>query len=195
MILVVAAALLVPQEDVENRDYKRWSAFRLGAEVRMKVTVEEVGEKLDLKAGKRGVVPEEPRTREFDAAAKLTEVSGDRVVIEDNVKAGGAASPRVIPARVERERAVSTRTEGVEELEVGLQKIRCTWVETTDVQPTMKVVEKVWTSPLVPGGIVRRVHKSTSAAKVTLGNSSASLKRTITTTLTVTGWTNGPERK
>lgn len=134
-ILTIALSLLV-QEQVDNPEFKGWSAFKPGSSVTYKVQINQspgAEQKLTLKSVGDGEVVLE------------TEMSSNGQVI-------GKAMERKVPAKVPAEKAPRDVRKGEEEIEVAGKTIKCTTREfETTAANGKKFQMKVWAADEIPG--------------------------------------------
>ena len=166
--LLTAFAPAVRAADAENPEYKGWAAFKPGTTVKRHQVVSAAGTK-----------------QEMDLTTKLVELTADKAVVEDSIAmnvngqamnmpgnkrtipaklAGGAP---VTPAKPDANAPKASMKEGEEKVDVGGKSYKCKTVETTSPGPQGQgeVKGKVWTSPEVPGGLVKMTATTTGAVQ------------------------------
>lgn len=163
--LLALAAPAVRAADVENPEYKNWSAYKAGTTVKLHMVIDAAGAKTEM-----------------DQTTKLVELTKDKAVIEDTrvMNVAGQtinmpAQKREVPVKVadagaakpdaKDPKAEAKTTE--ETVEAGGKKYKCKVVETTTDMPggQGKANAKIWTSTEVPGAVVKMVTTTTGAVK------------------------------
>ena len=138
MRTLLLAAVLLPQE-VDNPEYGFWSACKKGSWVRVKMTIEQDGKK-----------------HEVEQTSTLVELTPGKAVVEQSGKTAEGKMPtqkRTIAAKQARPDPVEK--EGEEDVEVGGKRLPCRWIELRKEEQGARVWAKIWTSPEVPGGVVK----------------------------------------
>jgi len=165
--LLALAAPAVRAADVENPEYKNWSAYKPGTTVKLHMVIDAAGNKTEM-----------------DQTTKLVEVTKDKAVIEDTrvMNVAGQtlnmpAQKRDVPAKVADAGAPATKPDAKdpkaeaktteETIEAGGKKYKCKVIETATDMPggQGKANAKIWTSTEVPGGVVKMVTTTTGALK------------------------------
>lgn len=154
--LLVWTASVAVGADIDNPEYKHWSAFKPGAFVKFKMVSEASGTKTEL-----------------EQTVKLVDVSPAKAVVETVMIMGGNTLPaqkRDVPAKLksapvaDAKTAKATKpTEGSEDLDVGGKKVKTNWVESTVETGGNKTIAKVWQAKGVPGGTVKMESRTTGA--------------------------------
>ena len=166
-VLVSVAALLGMARDEENHEYKMWSGFKKGAWVKYKTVSEAAGFKTEL-----------------EQTITLADLTAEKASIETIMVMSGNKLPaqkRDIPAKVKVEGQAKGDApkpkEGDEEIEVGGQKVKCHWIETTTEAGGNKTVAKIWQSKDIPGGMAKMESNTTGAATVKMNMSAVEWKK------------------
>jgi hypothetical protein len=133
-------------QETQNPDYKRWASFKVGSWVKMKSEIETDGNKM--------VLPTESTFTliEFDEKKAVVEELTVNLVIDKDSPKQEKAKKRTYPAA--RTKKESAEKEGDEELEIAGKKLSCHWTEVK-ASPTGAGSVKTWSTPEVPGGVVR----------------------------------------
>lgn len=173
--LFASAALLAlcssaVAEEIDNPEFKMWSAFKAGSWVTIAMVTDSAGTKTEM-----------------EMTHKVVENTKDKIVIEtsnkmkmnDNWMDLGAPTKRDVPAKVKKPeetgKPADKPKEGSEEIELDSKKLKCkTWEMTTE-QSGIKSTSKTWTCEDVPGHTAKMESNSTGAA-------------TSKTTMTATKW-------
>jgi hypothetical protein len=139
--------------EVENQEYASWCAFSVGSSVTLQGTRQEGGIRTEC----RTVYTLVSRTAE---EVILTSKS---VLLLDDGQAELPAGRRIIRARIsEAERRAlgdpkeCTCLEGHESLRVRSTLLACRWIQHLWKENGTNVSLKVWASPEIPGGVVRK---------------------------------------
>jgi len=155
-----------PGDMVNNPPYAHWSQFAVGTSV----TTKEV------------VTLGDGSVAEAVVTSKLLSKSKDKLTVETVVTGGGAGKQAGVveqtktltdfPAKVKYEQANTpdvagySVTEGKELVDVKGKQVEAEWVEATATNGDETVVEKVWTTKDVPGGIVKQTLTKKKGAQV-----------------------------
>jgi len=138
-LLLIAAGLLALQ-DIDNPEYQRWAACKVGSWVKMKSEIEVAGNKIAV-----------PNTM----TVTLMELDEKQAVVEqvltNEIDSAASEKPKKRTYKAKLRKKESNEKEGDEEIEVAGKKMTCHWVEVTAAAGS----SKTWTHPDVPGGTVR----------------------------------------
>jgi hypothetical protein len=143
-VLVGIIMLLGMKQEVENPQFKYWSACKPGSWVKMKLEMEVGGNK-----------------SEGEMTYKLLEVKDDIAVVEVTGKMKAGAQEFPIPVQKQEIKAkepadkVKIEKEGDEVIEVAGKKLKCHWYEFTSKAGEKATKSKAWLSTDVPGGITK----------------------------------------
>jgi hypothetical protein len=164
LLFAFAAVAARADEQIDNPQYKQWSAFKPGTWVKFHQTVEAAGQKTEM-----------------DTTTKLIEISPDKAVLESTMSMTVAGNKMDMPAQKQEVPAKTAKPantgdvklsdvkadvkEGTEELTVGGKTFKCKTWESTSKTGNDTVWTKTWTSDEIPAGTVRMHAKSDGQAK------------------------------
>ena len=141
-VLAAALALLGATQDADNPQFKYWSGCKPGSWVKMTMSMETAGQKV-----------------EGEMTYKLVELKGDLATVEVTGKSKVGAQEYPIPAQKQEIKAkepadkVKIEKEGDEEIAVAGKKLKCHWFEFTSKGSDKK--NKAWMSMDIPGGMAK----------------------------------------
>jgi hypothetical protein len=100
-----------------------------------------------------------------DITQTVMEVHGDRAVIETNATMDGVPRPARTRAQVSLKEPLPApaspgRKAGKKALTVAGRLLRCDWTESESDMAGERTMVRTWTSPEVPGGIVRKLSRN-----------------------------------
>jgi hypothetical protein len=163
------AAPAGPRDQVENPQYASWAAFSPGTKVVLRSVT-----------GTAGNSAVTTTTKTY----RLVELTPDRAVVDVTVRTkryDGASIdnppekftfPKLMPlppgvAKADFGKPVTAQARGQESVTVGDKAYSTTWHEGKDRNEAGEVFVKVWTSPAVPGGLVKSVSRIPAIGKST----------------------------
>lgn len=146
--LILLAAVAAVQEQVENPQYAAWSTFKPGSKVVLRY---------EAKSPKGAAVVSEITgvLKSVDEREVVLAVSG-WIESEGQPRRDRPEAEEKQPSKIDAARLPPAGRVTEEEIEVGGRKLKCRL--ETRVEPAVEgdTVTKIWTSPEVPGGVVRR---------------------------------------
>jgi hypothetical protein len=156
-ITALAAAILKGQGglsgEVENPEYASWSTFSVGSSVTFQGTREEGGFRTEYRTAYTLV----------SLTANEAIVSSNSVLLMDDGQSELPGGRRTIRARISEPERRSLwepeehlSAEGNERLRVRSILLTCRWIQHHWTENGTEVSLKVWSSPEIPGGVVRR---------------------------------------
>ena len=143
-MLLLATWMFLAQDVVDNPQYKYWSTCKVGSWAKMKMEMEQGGQKI-----------------EGEMTYKLLEVKDDMVVVEVTGKSKFGGQEYPIPPQKQEIKAkesadkVKIQKEGDEEIEVAGKKMKCHWYEFQSKTGEKEAKGKVWLATEIPGGMAR----------------------------------------
>ncbi|MBC7783100.1 MAG: hypothetical protein H7144_04605 [Burkholderiales bacterium] len=167
-IALILGAASAGAEPVKNPEYENWAKFKTGAMSKVEVVSAAAGNET-----KQTIV------------TKLLEMSPEKAVVEMNISMDMMGTKMDMPAQKREIKAMIDNTTtptpkpdagtklpevktSQETVKVGDKEIKCTVAEATSEQNGMKTVSKTWTSPEVPGQMVKTEMKSTGTMDSTV---------------------------
>lgn len=168
-VVLTGLAAMASAEQIDNPQYPEWAKFKVGSSVTMKSTTD-MGE----------------YKTETELTTKLISLTAEKAVVETTgttVTNGnkGEMPPQTmeITAKMDKpempeeadpaaEGPKPTITEGVEDVTVGSQTLRCKWTETILESAGNKTVSKSWTCDQVPGMVVKSETTMEGETKMTM---------------------------
>jgi hypothetical protein len=140
----------------ESREYKTWSACKVGSWIKLKTDIE--------KASGTGTA---------EQTTTLVDVTPGKLILEQTgtVTAKGKTTTlpvqklEVTPAEDAGGKVVK---KGDEELSIAGKKLKCHWEQIDIEGDGQKSSSKVWTSPDVPGGLVKMETRITGKGAQTI---------------------------
>jgi hypothetical protein len=150
--------------EVENPEYASWSTFSVGCSVTFQGTREEGGFKTECRTTYALI----------SRTAEEVILSSKSVLLLDDGQAELPAGRRIIRARISEaeRRAVwdpekCTHEEGTEKLQVRNSLLSCRWIQHLWKESGTIVSLKLWASPEIPGGVVRKTWRLRGSLQAT----------------------------
>jgi hypothetical protein len=163
------ATLTAPREQVENPQYASWAAFAPGTKAVLRSVTETAGNsavttttktyRLVSLTSEHAVIDITVRTKRYDGAA--IDNPPERFTFPKLMP----LPPGVVKADFGKPSAAQAR--GEESVTIGDKAYSTTWHEGKDRNEAGEVFVKVWTSPAVPGGLVKSVSRIPDIGKST----------------------------
>jgi hypothetical protein len=167
-ISALAAVLLKglggPSGEVDNPEYASWSTFSVGSSVTFQGTREEDGLRMEYRTTYTLV----------SLTAKEATVASHSVRLLDDGQAELPGGKLIIRARISESARRALRdlkavisVEGNERLQVRGSLLVCHWTRLLWKEDGTNVSFKVWSSPEIPGGIVRTTWQLSGSSEAT----------------------------
>lgn len=149
---ILLAVLVAPfsGDEIDNPEFKMWSAYGVGTAVTLKSVTDTSGQKMEM-----------------SMTTTLKSKSDKELVLETKMKMVFSGqtidqppTTRKVPAKVKKPKPVDTKKvkkpeTGKETIEAAGQKFACTWTKTTIEAAGSKTESKVWMCDEVPGRVVK----------------------------------------
>ena len=159
-LAMLSLAGMAKADKIANPQYDAWSKFKVGAFSKVDVDTTAAG-----------------TTSKSTTTTKLTALSADKLTLEvtTSMTAMGQKMdmpPQTIevPAQIEKpaDAAAAEPKKGDETIKAAGKDIKTSWTETRSEQGGTTVLAKSWTSPEIPGGVVKMTSSSTGAMASTM---------------------------